>query len=97
MNKIPTYDFKCAKCDTTKEEVVPLADYDKVQSCDVCGEDLERLFPMVGATHGDEAAWLSDTTEFLKDGDPGMIHRHPVSSRTEYTKLLREKGLEPAG
>lgn len=94
---MPTYDFECKKCDTVEEKVIPLKDYDELQSCDKCKSKLERLFPMVGSTHGDEAPWLNSTTEFLKDGEPGVIHRHPVASRTEYNQLLKQKGLEPAG
>lgn len=94
---MPAYDFKCNKCDTTDERVIPLKDFDEPQFCGECKSVLERQFPMVGATHGDEAPWLNSTTEFLKDGEEGSIHRHPVESRTEYNKLLKEKGLEPAG
>lgn len=91
------HDYKCVKCDITEEKFVPLKDYDSPQYCDECNTKLERLFPMVGATHGDEAPWLSSTTEFLKDGDPNVVYNHPVASRGEYNKLMKEKGLEPVG
>lgn len=94
---MPRYDFKCHKCDSVEEKFVPLKDYEEIQICEKCGEDLERLFPLVGATHGDEAAWLRTTTEFLKDGDERTIYKNPVASRAEYKRLLKEKGLEPAG
>ena len=94
---MPRHDYKCKKCDTTEEKFVPLQDFDETQLCEVCGKDLERLFPMDGATHGDEAAWLRTATEFLKDGEPHTIHKNPISSRKEYKQLLKEKGLEPVG
>jgi len=94
---MPTHDYECPKCVKTVERFVPLAKFEEPQKCDTCGGVLERQFPRVGATHGDEAPWLRSTTEFLKDGDPAIVHNSPVSSRKEYNKLLREKGLEPAG
>lgn len=90
------YDFKCGNCDSTVERSVRLKDFDVPQYCD-CGTEMERQFPMQGATHGEEAAWLRTTTEFLKDGEDETIHRHPVSTRGEYKKLLKDKGLEPVG
>ena len=94
---MPSHDYKCKDCDTTEERVVKLIDFDEPQLCDECGAVLERQFPRRGATHGDEAAWFRTTTEFLKDGEEGTIHRHPVENRTEYNRLLKEKGLVPVG
>ena len=93
---MPLYDFKCGNCDKIEEKAVPLKDFDKPQYCD-CGTQLDRQFPMNGATHGDEAPWLATTTEFLKDGEEETIYNNPVSSRTEYNRLLKDKGLEPRG
>lgn len=94
---MPTHDYTCHSCNETKERWVPLKYFDDVQPCDKCGKKLERLFPMTGATHGDEAPWLRTATEFLKDGEPETIHNNPIASRTEYNRLLKEKGLEPVG
>ena len=94
---MPRHDYKCIDCGTTEERFVPLKDFPQSQFCDKCKAELERQFPKMGATHGDEAPWLNSTTEFLKEGEEKAIHKHPVSSRTEYNKLLKEKGLEPAG
>lgn len=65
--------------------------------CHKCDIEMERLFPMQGSTHGDEAPWLESTTAFLKEDNDKVIRRDPVRSRTEYKKLLKEKGLVPVG
>lgn len=92
----PVHDYECKECDKTEEKFVPLADLDLPQRCKH-GHVQRRLFPKNGATHCDEVAWIRSTTEFLKDGEPETIHRNPVTTRTEYNKLLKEKGLHPVG
>lgn len=94
---MPRHDYYCKKCKVTDERFVNLVDLDMVQYCEKCGEKVDRQFPKIGVTHSDEAPWLSTTTEFLKDGEAETIHRNPVRTRTEYNKLLKEKGLIPVG
>lgn len=79
------------------ERFVPLKDLNLPQLCEFCEEPLERQFPKIGATHRDEAVWIPSTTEFLKDGEDETVHHYPVTTRGEYNKLMKEKGLHPVG
>ena len=45
---MPTYDFKCSKCDHTFTELVSMDSKDQVD-CPVCGEKPEQLFTWGGA------------------------------------------------
>lgn len=94
---MPRHDYSCAKCKKTEERYVALMHLGLSQNCENCGQKLERLFPKMGATHSDEVAWVRDTTEFVKDGEPETVYNDPVTTRTELKKLLKEKGLHPVG
>lgn len=93
---MPTHDYECKQCNKIEEKFIFIRDLDLPQLCKH-GHKQDRLFPKIGATRRDEAPWLRTTTEFLKDGDEETIYKNPVQSRTEYNKLLKEKGLVPVG
>ena len=92
---MPNYDFKCNHCNKTTERYVSLKDFDLPQYCK-CSRTMKRLISKK-AIQTDGAKWLRDTTEFLKDGEEEVVYNDPVTSRKEYNRLLKEKGLIPVG
>jgi len=47
---MPTYDFKCTKCENTVEQNVPIALRDAEFQCDECGGALLREITFKGLT-----------------------------------------------
>lgn len=41
---MPTYEYRCNKCEEVFEKYIQLSDFDNPQQC-VCGGDTNRLFP----------------------------------------------------
>lgn len=93
---MPNYDFKCEPCNRVRERYVPLKHFDLPQHCPQCQGQMKRLVSS-GGIQVDGAPWLRSTTEFLKDGEEETIYNNPVTSRKEYNRLLKDKGLEPVG
>lgn len=97
---MPAYDYKCPECGNIEEKILSINQLD-IQwfACEwhTIPVKMNRIISSSGATHGDEAPWIESTTEFIKDGEPETLRYDPVKSRTEFKKLLKEKGLEPVG
>jgi putative FmdB family regulatory protein len=87
---MPNYDYRCGKCDTAFERYHPLAEYDADTFCHKCGQIATKVLSC--NIHGDEAAWINSTTEFLcKEGE------EPITSRKQYKEKIIELGVEPLG
>lgn len=86
---MPTYDYRCPNCQAIIEVFLPLADLNEPQKCSCDGTMKRTISGGHGGTHGDEAAWLRTMTLPLcrpKD--------EPITSRTQYNRIMKEKGLE---
>ncbi len=88
---MPTYEYSC-ECGHEFEVVKKMSDYRKPEICPTCGREASKKVS-VGATFGDEAAWLNDPTVRGTLQDDSEIRRNPNWSRTDYKRTLKEKGI----
>lgn len=42
---MPLFDYKCKKCNETKELLIPLAKVEEAQNCEKCSEEMVKLAP----------------------------------------------------
>ena len=91
---MPTYVYLCSKCNKKKEAVYRMKDKPQTIPCD-CGEAMISV-PCCSAIQGDEPVWLNNDVRMAIQGEKEM-RTHPITSRTEYNKALKDKGLIAAG
>ena len=93
---MPTYEFECYNHGQFEQTMsmsahseLQVVDKCKATPCPECGE-LSKQLVSQGATFGEEAAWLNDpmVNGCLKDPS-----ERPITTRSEYKKTLKEKGI----
>lgn len=89
---MPTYEYGCQTCGNNFEVIRKISDMRRQEHCPVCAE-LAPIKVSRGFTHGDEAAWLNDEQTRGALLDDSSINRNESFTRTEYKKVLKEKGI----
>lgn len=89
----PLYDFMCDSCGKVKEKFFHIDDCPKAILCD-CGERAKKF---ISAGHGGiqtdgDVIWMPSAIKTLQPD-----HERPITTRMEYRRYLKEKGLEPIG
>lgn len=57
---MPTYDYKCKDCDTTKTVSRSFSDSDPGYKCDACNSELIRVYSNVGVTFKGSGFYSTD-------------------------------------
>lgn len=82
---MPIYEYEC-DCGNKQEEVRPMAARDEYAACDQCSCKMERIITC--KIERLEPVWLDDMKHQLAPRD-----RKKVSTRTEWNKMLKKRGL----
>jgi putative FmdB family regulatory protein len=89
---MPTYEYRCQTCGLLHEKVSKIKDMTRQDECPRC-HDMAPIIVSKGVTLSDEAAWLNDYRVRGALQDDTEIRRNPEWNRTEYKKVLKEKGI----
>jgi len=88
---MPIYEYRC-DCGGERDEILPLADSDKVQVCE-CGKIMERKISVcsfVIVHNGSERA-----LDFLNSSDGEFPHAHTPQHRREFQQEVFAGTQEP--
>jgi putative FmdB family regulatory protein len=91
---MPIYDYQCLKCKNEFELFMPLKDWKLEPKCPDCLGDSKKIIVLGhGGIQDDHPVWLDfGVRAQIQDVDcPGEI---PITTRTQYTKHLRDNGLD---
>ena len=85
---MPTYDYHCKKCETHTDVFKKLADFDRVETCEACGSEMDRQmsappFKLLGGGWAAQGYSNDHVTFKMKDGSRNTV---PVKSN----KLKKE-------
>jgi len=82
---MPSYDYLCEKCNKTEEISKKLSDYDRIEHCPYCGEEMKRQvagvpFHLLGSN-------------WAKDGyhTPSVTYTNKKTGRQKNFKLKSHK------
>ena len=92
----PIYEYQCEFCSHEFEKATKIKEMKRIVHCPVC-KDRATLQVSMGATFGDEAAWINNPETRGSIQDESEIRRNPSLSRSEYKQVLKDKGLVERG
>lgn len=92
---MPTYEYLC-DCGNRFEVIRKMKDMRREEYCPLCN-DLGLLMVSKGYTHGDEAAWLNEEQVRGTLLDDSQYKRNETFTRSEYKKVMKEKGVVERG
>ena len=88
---MPLYEFEC-QCGKISEDFFRVAECPDSIDCE-CGKKAKKILSMRGGIQTDnDVTWLPSAVDVLQ---PDYEQR--ITTRTEYKKYLKEKGLQPIG
>lgn len=93
---MPTYEYKCDVCEYDFEINCKISEYKREVNCPMC-RDRARVQVSIGATFGDEAAWINEPEVRGSIQSPEEVLKNPVLTRSEYKKVLSDKGIVERG
>ena len=93
---MPTYEYRCAHCGNEFDLVRKMGNHNQFEHCPEC--DFEAKLTVSRSTvFGEEAAWLNEPTVRGALQDDSEIRKQPTMHRSEYKKLLKDKGIVERG
>jgi putative FmdB family regulatory protein len=92
---MPTYDYKCHKCNHTEELLLRLSEHVVTLPCPSCGGSMEQYFPRPPSTGSFPAFTLEHSRHLSEDGEPIEIHSLADIRRLEKKHEDRELCWEP--
>lgn len=89
---MPIYEYLCPKCSKVHERIFKVTDFPEVVKCKFCGAYAHKIISAGAIQTDNDATWLPSAIKTLQPD-----HERPITTRTEYKKYLKDKGITPIG
>lgn len=87
---MPIYEYAC-DCGVTHEKVFKVSDFPKTVKCS-CGKRARKILSRGAIMTDNDVPWLPSAVEALQPS-----WEKPITTRSEYTRYLKEKGIQAIG
>lgn len=94
---MPLYSYECQTCGKEMDKVYPIENCPRVIECIHCRREAKKVLTIGhgGIQTDGGVTWLPSACETLQT--PRERKERPITSRTEWKKTMKDKGLIPIG
>lgn len=94
---MPLYTYECQVCGKEMDKVYPIKDCPEIIECIYCRREAKKILSVGhgGIQTDNDVVWLPSACETLQTSRERR--ERPITTRTDWKKTMKKKGLIPIG